>query len=252
MRVFVFGGTTEGRQIACALAERGHDVTLSVATPLGAEELAAHCRQQGSLQLSVGKIEHDDMVRILASMDACVDATHPYARHITGHVREACEQAGCPLWRLLRERGELVEGCEYVDSIEEAARSLADKTGNIMLTTGAKELAPFAGLGTERLFCRVLPVASSLAACEAAGIPHRNIIAMQGPFTRELNEALLRQFDIAWMVTKDGGAAGGFPEKVDAAHNCGVGCVVVRRPCEDGADMERIMREIEEMGKHHG
>ena len=247
MRVFVFGGTTEGREVACRLVEAGHDVTLSVATPLGAEELAARRADEPAPKLSVGKIEHDDMVRALSASDACVDATHPYALHITEHVREACAEAGCPLWRLLRSATAEQDGCVYVDGIASAARFLASKDGNILLTTGAKELVPFAGLGVERVFARVLPLASSLAACEEAGIPHRNIIAMQGPFSAELNEALMRQFDIAWMVTKEGGAAGGFPEKVAAARAVGAGCVVIERPDEQGADMECILREIEEL-----
>lgn len=247
MRVFVFGGTTEGREVACRLAEAGYDVTLSVATPLGAEELAVRSAGEHGIEVSVGKIEHADMVRTLAACDACVDATHPYALHITEHVRAACAEARCPLWRLLRGGEAPQDGCFYVDGIESAARFLASKDGNVLLTTGAKKLAPFAALGVERVFARVLPLASSLEACEEAGIPHRNIIAMQGPFSAELNEALMRQFDIVWMVTKDGGVAGGFPEKIAAARAVGAGCIVIKRPDERGADMETVLREIEEL-----
>lgn len=247
MRVLVFGGTTEGRELACRLVEAGCDVTLSVATPLGAEELAAHCDAGSMPKLSVGKLEHGQMLQMLAAADACVDATHPYATHITQHVREACDEAGCPLWRLLRCDTAPAEGCVYVDSAAGAARFLADKLGRVLLTTGAKELMAFAALDAQRVFARVLPLASSLAACEEAGIPHRNIIAMQGPFSVELNEALMRQFDIAWVVTKDGGTAGGFPEKVTAAQAVGAGCVVIERPDEKGLDLEEIVRKIEEM-----
>ena len=67
---------------------------------------------------------------------------------------------------------------------------------NVLLATGAKELSAFAPLGAARLYARVLPSHEGLAACEAAGIPHRHILAMQGPFTRELNEAILRKYYI--------------------------------------------------------
>lgn len=79
--------------------------------------------------------------------------------------------------------------------------------------TGAKELAAFAGLDAARLYPRVLPTVAGITACEGVGIPHRNIIAMQGPFTLELNLALMQQFHIRYLVTKDGGSAGGFAEK---------------------------------------
>ena len=38
--MLIFGGTTEGRRLARALSAMGHQVWVSVATPLGAEELA--------------------------------------------------------------------------------------------------------------------------------------------------------------------------------------------------------------------
>ena len=40
MKLLIFGGTTEGRVLARRLAEAGAQVTVSVATDMGAEELA--------------------------------------------------------------------------------------------------------------------------------------------------------------------------------------------------------------------
>ncbi|MBQ2323818.1 MAG: precorrin-6A/cobalt-precorrin-6A reductase, partial [Oscillospiraceae bacterium] len=91
------------------------------------------------------------------------------------------------------------------------------------------------------------PSHEGIAACEAAGIPHRNIIAMQGPFSREMNEAILRQYHILHLVTKDGGKAGGFAEKRDAAAANGVTLVLIRRPEEDGVSFDEIVSECEEM-----
>ena len=85
------------------------------------------------------------------------------------------------------------------------------------------------------------------AACEAAGVPHGNIIALQGPFTRELNEALMRRFDIGYLVTKDGGAPGGFGEKAQAARNVGARLVVIRRPADSGEDYAAVLNECREM-----
>lgn len=79
-----------------------------------------------------------------------------------------------------------------------------------MLTTGAKELSAFKNLDIKRIFPRVLPTLDGIRACRALDIPHRNIIAMQGPFSLDLNRVILEQFNIQWLVTKDGGAVGGF------------------------------------------
>ena len=86
------------------------------------------------------------------------------------------------------------------------------------------------------------PVAAeNLAACEALGIPRRNIVAMQGPFSTDLNAALLRQKDIRFFVTKDGGPAGGFPEKAEAAAQAGVPLLVIAPPEEEGLSVEEFL-----------
>ena len=70
---------------------------------------------------------------------------------------------------------------------------------------------------------------------------------MQGPFTKELNAALLHQFHIDYMVTKDGGAAGGFEEKARAAQDTGAQLIVIRRPAEQGETAEQILTHCKEM-----
>ena len=87
---------------------------------------------------------------------------------------------------------------------------------------------------------------AGITACEGAGIPHRNIIAMQGPFTLELNLALMQQFHIRYLVTKDGGSAGGFAEKVQAAQSTGAQLVVLRRPPEQGQTAQEILNLCKE------
>ena len=187
--MLIFGGTTEGRRLARALSAMGHQVWVSVATPLGAEELAG----LEDVSVLVGRRSGGEMDALLSrGFHRCVDATHPYAVQATREIGAACARAGVPLRRLLRpEGGE--EGLR-VDSPEEAARLLAGREGNILLATGAKELPAFAALEPARLFPRVLPSEESVAACRRAGIPSRNIIALYGPFTQRLNEALMEQF----------------------------------------------------------
>ena len=195
----------------------GHQVWVSVATPLGAEELAG----LEDVSVLVGRRSGGEMDALLSrGFHRCVDATHPYAVQATREIGAACARAGVPLRRLLRpEGGE--EGLR-VDSPEEAARLLAGREGNILLATGAKELPAFAALEPARLFPRVLPSEESVAACRRAGIPSRNIIAR-------------------FLVTKDGGEAGGFREKAAAALAAGVELVVIRRPRDRGEGLEDIL-----------
>lgn len=238
MRLLIFGGTTEGRVLARELLAMGARVTVSVATPLGAEEL----EDISGLELWVGRKDEGELEKAVGDFDLCIDATHPYAVLATANIRSACEKAGIPLRRLLRPESR-AEGVISVDSCAQAAEFLAGQEGNVLLTTGAKELPAFGSLPKERLFVRVLPCHESLNACEALGIPHRNILALQGPFGQKLNEAILEQYRVSWLVTKDGGAAGGFPEKLAAARKLGVPVVLVRRPGDAGESMEELLKE---------
>ncbi len=229
MKIVIFSGTTEGRELSAVLAARGAEVVVCVATEYGEEEQ----RSVKGAAVRKGPLTQEEKSRILSDAALCVDATHPYARHVTASVREACGRAGVEYVRLLR--GTDGQAGDYqMDSAEEAAEWLREHEGRILLATGAKELKAYARLDPQRLFPRVLPSHEAISACEAVGIPHRNIIAMQGPFSRELNAAIIRQFQIRYVVSKDGGGPGGFPEKAAAARETGAELLVLRRPQEEG------------------
>ncbi|MFR6379341.1 MAG: precorrin-6A/cobalt-precorrin-6A reductase [Evtepia sp.] len=157
-------------------------------------------------------MEQPAIARRLPDYALCIDATHPYAVEVTKNIQAACEATGT-LRRLLRqeERDRKRLGSPW-RARSRAAALLQTTGGNILLTTGANELPAFASLAPTRLYPRVLPTHAALDACEALGIPHKNILALQGPFTREMNKAMLTQYNVQWLVTKDGGKAGGFAE----------------------------------------
>lgn len=242
MNILIFSGTGEGRDISKALARAGHRVTVCVLTEYGKEEQGEY---DGVTVLS-GKKPPEEIVKLLADADVCIDATHPFATHIRESIRSSCEETGVRRIRLIREESDLggADDVVLVDSAEEAADYLSGKEGKILLTTGAKDLPIYASDGPERLYPRVLPFASSLDACEAAGIPRKNIIAMQGPFIKAVNVALMEQFGISYMVTKDSGKEGGFDDKMEAAKEAGAVLVVIRRPDDEGVSAEEILKEF--------
>ena len=129
-----------------------------------------------------------------------------------------------------------------------AAYKLKRQQGKEQLTTGSKEQNDFANPGLEeRCYPRVLPMADSLDRCLKLGFPPKNIICMQGPFSKELNVALLRQYHIKTLVTKDTGGYGGFRAKTEAAREAGCALLVVQRPSrEDGLTMEEIQERLKE------
>jgi precorrin-6x reductase len=232
MKLWILGGTAEGRE----LLSLGLPCIYTVATEYGAELAQAGPHAD----VRVCRLDAEDMNALLREEPiACVlDATHPYAVEASRNAVEAARRNGLPYVRVLRQITP-TQGAAVVGSATEAARYLADKPGNILLATGSKELEPFWADGLrERIFLRVLPTAAVLARTESLGIPASRIIAMQGPFSREMNAAILRQISARYLVTKDGGAEGGTQEKLDAARATGAEVVLINRPPEDGFSLQ--------------
>jgi precorrin-6x reductase len=230
MRVLIFGGTTEGRELAQRLSERGCGVIYSAATSYGAETLG----QISGVNVISGIRPEEEIEDMLESADLCIDATHPFAEHISGSIRTACRNKKVKEFRFVREDAPIpeTEFLKKVRSVSEVCSFLQQKAGNILLTTGSKDLKAYSGLGPERLYPRVLPTVKSIRLCEEAGIPGKNIIAMQGPFSTAMNCCILRDFDISYMVSKESGRQGGLFQKIEAAEECGVQLLMIRRPEE--------------------
>ena len=232
-KVMVFAGTTEGYSISRFLAEHRISVCACVATEYGSKSLV----ENEYLKVRIGRLTAEEMAKLLEqeAPELVLDATHPYAAEVTENIRTACEKTGVSYQRVLRKKKKNQLSAVYVEDTEAAVAYLEQTTGNILLTTGSKELEKFTKLTgyQERIYARVLSLASVLEACHGYGIEGKHLIGMQGPFSREMNVAMLRQYDCAWLVTKDSGKAGGFQEKLEAAQECGVTPVIIGRPLKE-------------------
>ena len=231
-RVILYAGTTEGRVLATMLSAAGVDTLLCVATEYGRVVLS----EMPHIEVRTGR---QDEAQMYAEITDCgcelvVDATHPFATAVTENIRRAAKKAGREYIRVARDtKAEYIrDNVLSVSSVEECVKALENTNGNIMLTTGSKELGVFvdSGISSDRLYVRVLPGLESLKICKDLGIEGKQVIAMQGPFSEELNIALMKQYDIKHLVTKESGANGGFPEKLSAAGKLGVNTYVIKNP----------------------
>lgn len=242
--ILLFSGTSEGRKLAELLSAHSIAVTVCVATEYGQEVM----RESELVTVRVGRLTQEKMERLIQSKDwlAVIDATHPYAKEVTENIKNACERQGREVLRLLRNSNERTDQIHYVDSTEEAASYLNETAGNIFLTTGSKDLAQYRELiqEKERIFARILPGTEELEKCHKLGLKGRQIICMQGPFSEELNYAMMKEIDASWMVTKETAGAGGYPEKLRAAKRAGAKVIVIKRPEETGYSMEEILEKL--------
>ena len=247
-RILIFSGTTEGRELAEWLGSEGIMVHVRVATEYGAVVM----EPSANIDVRVGSCGGaDGIADVIRDLDISivVDATHPYALNITKHIVEACGRTGAEYIRLKRpDSEEDTEGVVRFDSLEEAVEYLKGTEGRILASTGSNELSLYTRIPdyTERVVARVLSTAESVQKCAALGFEGRNLICAQGPFSEEMNTAMLRQVGARFMVTKDSGDAGGFSEKVRAARKAGATLVVINRPEDAGLDFRQVQVRLAE------
>ncbi len=232
-QVIIFAGTTEGRTISEYLASCKVPVTACVATEYGETLLT----ENEYLKVHAGRMDQEEIAAFIREKGAelVIDATHPYAAVVSENVAAACEREQVDYVRLIRgSSAESVDQAVLVGSVDEAVEYLKKTEGNILATTGSKELFKYTQIpGFEkRVFARVLSTGEVAAACEKLGFVGKNLICMQGPFSEALNIAMLHQFDCKYLVTKETGKAGGFEEKLHAAKAAGATLVLVGRPPE--------------------
>jgi len=258
-KVFIFGGTTEGRQLATELSDAGVPVILSVATEYGFAVASDYDAPSSVREVIWGRLSRPAMIELFKrqKIGSVVDATHPYAVSITESVKAATELCGITYLRLKRQEGwnESVLAGEsvFVDSIQAAAETLQNLSEKVLITTGSKELEPFTHLDNfaERCYLRILPMADSLNKALTLGFRASNIICMQGPFSLDMNIATLRDCGAGYLVTKDSGEPGGFEQKITAAAACGVKTIVVSRPlAETGYSYSEIVEYF--LGRRSG
>ncbi|KIL38648.1 precorrin-6x reductase [Gordoniibacillus kamchatkensis] len=251
--ILFLAGTSDARELALRIQGAGYPVLATVVTDNAAKQL-----EKAGLTAHVGRLTAADMVRLIRErqLRAIVDGSHPYAVEASRTAKAAAEEAGVPYLRYERAGSEMEEHelITVVDDYEQAAELAAEKRGVVMLTTGSKTLHIFAekllGLPDTTLVARMLPRKDNMVKCEELGVEQRNIVAMQGPFSKELNQALYRHYGVTLMITKESGKEGAVDEKVAAALDMGIEVIMIGRPDIDygtvTSDPGDVLRQLDE------
>ena len=251
--ILIFAGTTEGRKLAEYASEHDINCYVSTATEYGKSILG----DLKGIECISGRMDETEIEDFVKDHDIrlVIDATHPFAVEVTKNIRVACLNADTQYIRCLREGGKKSDVCEdgegenivITGSVQEAVEYLRHTQGNILIATGSKELHLYTAIeGYEkRCFARVLSTREAVEESVRLGFKGRNLIAMQGPFSAEMNVALLHQTEATYFVSKESGKAGGFEEKVKAARETGAVLVVVGRPEEEGETLGDVTRMME-------
>jgi len=235
--IFVLAGTQDGRELVQELIKAKYPVIASVVSEYGKQLLADTQLQINDKPLDLLELEQfiiDKKIKIL------VDASHPYAVNVTKNAILVCQKMNIPYIRYERPALSMpvYDKLYFVDDYQAAAKQSALLGETIFLTTGSRNLKTFKQspyLEKHHLIARVLPDAQVLTECLELGFFAKDIIAMQGPFSHELNIELYKKYRAEVIVTKNSGKIGGTDTKITAAIEMDLPIVMIDRPMIDYA-----------------
>lgn len=225
--IWVIAGTRSARDVIDLLLPDNYTIIATTTTDYGKRLIYEHA----GLTTMVKAMDADEMIDFIKNhgIKLIIDASHPYSQEASLNAISASKASAIPYIRF--ERGHVeYNGATVVDSFEDAALYVKNVEGNILLTIGIKNLAPFAAITGRRIYVRILPTVQSIEECLGMGFLPDQIIAARFPFSKDFNKALFQALHIQYLVTKESGEEGSVREKLEAASELGIEAVVVKRP----------------------
>jgi len=266
MNVLVMAGTSDAGKIISDLStEEGISILATATTPHG----VGLAKTSGANKVLEGFFDSKKLTNILQDNDIklLIDATHPFASAATQNAIKASNVMGVDYIRFERPATIIPDSqlAHQVNSFEDAAIVIRDilnqndsfkeenpstgtnhSMGKVLHLAGVNTLHHLTDIiSPDRIVARVLPTVYSVKKSLELGIPHVNILAMEGTFSTRFNGILMEEFQIKVVLTKESGESGGTMSKIQAALDLEVPVVIVMRPEIDELGEKMVFGEVE-------
>lgn len=226
---WIIGGTSESRKLLDKIKDLDNFI-MTIATKDGLDFFDSN-------KVIVGRLNKEEMADFIKknNIDTIIDLSHPYAKIVTENAKDIGKVMGIRYVRYAREKTKLEENEIYLESYDECYEYLKTIRGTVFFTTGSKNISDFEKVrGDSRYIYRILPAMESIEICRGNNIHMRDIIAILGPFSKDLNKAMLKEYKADYCVMKDSGHAGGTREKIMACKELNIIPIIIGREEEKG------------------
>ncbi|MBR0058679.1 MAG: precorrin-6A reductase [Methanobrevibacter sp.] len=255
LKILLLGGTKDSTELIKHLkANYDTDILTTTTTEYGSK-LA---REAGSDETISRPLLKDEIIELInnSDFDLLIDATHPFAEHITQtsvSVSKICEIAYIRFERPSLNLDDFdTSHIIYAKSFENAGEIISKEIpdGNVLHFAGANTMEDvLKNVSKERFYPRVLKVPKSMEKCEKLGIDDEHIIAMKGAASLKENIDLIEKYDASVMITKESGEIGGVIEKIEAANQKDISLIMIKRPVIKELDKKDIVSNLDEFDK---
>jgi precorrin-6A/cobalt-precorrin-6A reductase len=253
MKILILGGTKDSTNIIEYIKDRYDVYILTTTTTQYGAKLA---KESGSDDVIARPLLKDEIIDIIKkeNFDLLIDATHPFAEHITQTSVSIADELKMPYIRFERPTINLenidTSRIHYVDSFDDAGKLIAKEfvEGNVLHFAGANTMEDvLKHVGVDRFYPRILKVESSIEKCEKLGVDPSHIIPMNGAASLDENLELIEKYDACVMITKESGEIGGVIEKIQAANQKNIAVIMIQRPKIDGLNKNNIVSNLDEL-----
>lgn len=176
MKILIFAGTKNGRELAEMLADRNHEVIVSSASAYGSAQIKTH----PNITTYHGRLDYNALIKFAKAIevDVVIDSTHPYAVEVSKNVIRLCNEFGYKLIRFERPSTINKEEGYHFKNMSAVCKYLQSQDGNILFfTTGVNEVPSIVkDISTDRIHVRVIPVDRSMEIIKTCGLLTDNVV----------------------------------------------------------------------------
>ncbi len=253
MRYIVMSGTSDSTKVINYLSQDNSNyIIATTVTDYGAKI----AKDAGSTKVIPKALKKKDFVKLIEEedIDTLIDATHPFADVATKTAIEATKETNINYIRyerastVLPDTPLIIKVDTFKDGALKAKEILVNDDDKLMHLAGVMNLKEIVDIvGADKVVPRVLPNNFSISKTLDTGINSKNIVAMQGTFSKEFNMSLMKEYKVNAIITKESGESGGAEEKITAALELELPVILVTRPKIEGLEKLPVVRSIDQL-----
>lgn len=238
--IWIIGGTSESRELLNKIKDLDNYV-ITFATDSASEFV-------DSENLIIARKSYEEMLEFVdkKNISLIVNLAHPYATMVTENAKRVAKEKNIRYIRYLRERALDHSQGIYLNSYQEAYKYISKLKGTIFFTTGSKNIGDFEKVRrNNRFIYRILPAKESIDKCRKHNINLKDIVAVLGPFSKEYNKIMFKEYKVDYVVMKDSGNRGGTLDKIEACKELNIKPIIIGREDDEGIkDLDLIEKII--------
>lgn len=245
MNILIIGGTKESIDLIKFIKENYNFNIITTTTT----EYGANIAKEAGSDVTISKpLPKEDLLKVINEYDTdiIIDATHPFAEHISQTISKIVDEIKIPFIRFERESINIdsikninLNKIHHVDSFDEGGLLIKNNFNQVnVLHLGGINTASdvLKYVSVDKFYIRILSVKSSLEKCKELGILKSHIYPMTASKNKDkkihINEniELFKKVDAKVILTKESGDTGGFLEKIQAADKLNIDIIIIDRP----------------------